>query len=71
MEDKHGLQLQSMREEKEQLRVLVSRQGSVIAALEQQLASATVNSSALQRQQHHLMDTVHGLLALLASATRE
>lgn len=68
MEDQHVLQLRSLRAEKDQLRLLVSKQSSVIDALEKQLASATVNSSTLQRQQHDLMDTVHGLLAKLATA---
>ncbi|XP_055970010.1 angiopoietin-2 [Sorex fumeus] len=68
MEGQHVLQLRSLREEKDQLQVLLSKQSSVIEALEKQLASATVNSSVLQKQQHHLMDTVHGLLAMLSTA---
>ncbi|XP_066090741.1 angiopoietin-2 isoform X1 [Saccopteryx bilineata] len=68
MEDKHVIQLQSMREEKDQLQVLVSKQHSIIEGLERQLATATVNNSALQKQQHDLMETVHSLLTMISTA---
>ncbi|KAG8512579.1 Angiopoietin-2 [Galemys pyrenaicus] len=67
MEDKHLVQLRSIREEKDQLQVLVSKQSSIIEELERQLLSATANNSALQRQQHDLMETVHGLLTMMSS----
>ncbi|KAM5264586.1 angiopoietin-2 isoform 2-T2 [Ctenodactylus gundi] len=66
MEDKHTVQLQSMKEEKEQLAVLVSKQYSIIEELEKQLATASVNNSALQKQQRDLMETVHGLLTMVS-----
>lgn len=71
MEDKHVVQLQSIREEKDQLQVLVSKQNSVIEELERQLVTATVNNSALQRQQQDLMATVHSLLTTLSAASCE
>lgn len=71
MEDKHIVQLQSIKEEKDQLQVLVSKQSSIIEELEKQLATATVNSSALQKQQRDLMETVHSLLTTLSASGRE
>ncbi|XP_015988860.1 angiopoietin-2 isoform X2 [Rousettus aegyptiacus] len=68
MEDKHIVQLQSIKEEKDQLQVLVSKQSSIIEELEKQLATATVNSSALQKQQRDLMETVHSLLTTLSAS---
>lgn len=67
MEDKHVVQLQSIKEEKDQLQVLVSKQNSIIEELEKQLVTATVNNSALQKQQHDLMETVHNLLTMIAT----
>lgn len=67
MEGKHSVQLRSMREEKDQLQGLVSRQSSVIRELEQQLATAMVNNSALQRQQLDLMEMVHSLLRTVSA----
>ncbi|XP_054557077.1 angiopoietin-2 isoform X2 [Talpa occidentalis] len=67
MEDKHVVQLQSIKEEKDQLQVLVSKQSSVIQELERQLVTATANNSALQRQQHDLMETVRSLLTLMST----
>lgn len=67
MEDKHVVQLQSIKEEKDQLQVLVSKQNSIIEELEKQLVTATVNNSALQKQQHDLMETVHNLLTMVAT----
>ncbi|XP_075779720.1 angiopoietin-2 isoform X4 [Pelodiscus sinensis] len=67
MEDKHTLQLQSIKDEKEQLEILVSRQNSIIEELEKQLATATVNNSVLQKQQHDLMETVHNLLTMIST----
>ncbi|XP_025788837.1 angiopoietin-2 isoform X2 [Puma concolor] len=69
MEDKHIVQLQSIKEEKDQLQVLVSKQNSIIEELEKQLVTATVNSSVLQKQQHDLMETVHNLLTMISSSS--
>ena len=70
MEDKHIVQLQSIKEEKDQLQVLVSKQNSIIEELEKQLVTATVNSSVLQKQQHDLMETVHNLLTMISSSCK-
>uniref|UniRef100_A0A9J8CMS9 Angiopoietin 1 n=1 Tax=Cyprinus carpio carpio TaxID=630221 RepID=A0A9J8CMS9_CYPCA len=64
MEDRHREELEALREEKSSLQALVSRQSSVIRELEAQLSRATGNSTALQRQQQDLMDTVRNLLSL-------
>lgn len=66
MEDKHSVQLQSMKEEKAELQVLVSKQNSIIKELQKQLVTATVNTSALQKQQMDLMETVHNLMTMIA-----
>lgn len=71
MEDKHVVQLQSIKEEKDQLQVLVSKQNSIIEELERQLVTATVNNSALQKQQHDLMETVHSLLTMMSASGRK
>uniref|UniRef100_A0A2K5QGQ9 Angiopoietin 2 n=1 Tax=Cebus imitator TaxID=2715852 RepID=A0A2K5QGQ9_CEBIM len=68
MEDNHIVQLQSMKEEKDQLQVLVSRQNSIIEELEKKLVTATVNNSVLQRQQHHLMETVNNLVTMMSTS---
>uniref|UniRef100_A0A8C5UZW2 Angiopoietin 2 n=1 Tax=Microcebus murinus TaxID=30608 RepID=A0A8C5UZW2_MICMU len=68
MEDKHIVQLQSIKEEKDQLQVLVSKQNSIIEELEKQLVTATVNNSVLQKQQHNLMETVHNLLTMISTS---
>ncbi|XP_067111624.1 angiopoietin-1 [Osmerus mordax] len=64
MESRHREELDVLREEKGSLQVLVGRQSGVIRELETQLSRATGNSSALQRQQQEMMDTVHNLLNL-------
>nr|XP_036851856.1 angiopoietin-2 isoform X5 [Manis javanica] len=68
MEDKHIVQLRSIKEEKDQLQVLVSKQNSIIEELEKQLVVATVNNSVLQKQQHDLMETVHNLLTVISTS---
>ncbi|XP_007946257.1 angiopoietin-2 [Orycteropus afer afer] len=68
MEDKHVVQLQSIKEDKDQLKVLVSKQNSIIEELEKQLVTATTNQSVLQKQQHDLMETVHNLLSLMSTS---
>ncbi|CAJ0967148.1 unnamed protein product [Ranitomeya imitator] len=69
MEDKHSQQLQSMKEEKDKLQVLVLKQNSIIEDLEKQLITASANNSLLQKQQHDLMQTVDNLLTRMAPQT--
>ncbi|XP_030644405.1 angiopoietin-1 [Chanos chanos] len=64
MESRHREELEVLREEKSSLQVLVGRQSAVIRELEAQLGRATGNSTALQRQQQDLMETVHNLINL-------
>uniref|UniRef100_A0A8C2R1J6 Fibrinogen C-terminal domain-containing protein n=1 Tax=Capra hircus TaxID=9925 RepID=A0A8C2R1J6_CAPHI len=55
MEGKHKEELDTLKEEKENLQGLLERQ---------QLNRATTNNSVLQKQQLELMDTVHSLVNL-------
>lgn len=64
MEGKHKEELDTLKEEKENLQGLVSRQTFIIQELEKQLSRATNNNSILQKQQLELMDTVHNLISL-------
>uniref|UniRef100_A0A4W5R6Z5 Angiopoietin-1 n=1 Tax=Hucho hucho TaxID=62062 RepID=A0A4W5R6Z5_9TELE len=64
MESRHREELGTLREEKGSLQALVGKQSGVIHALETQLTRATGNSTAMQRQQQEMMDTVHNLISL-------
>lgn len=64
MEVRHRDELETLKQEKGSLQTLVGRQSGVIRELEAQLSRATGNSTALQRQQQEMMDTVHNLLNL-------
>ncbi|MEJ1289126.1 hypothetical protein NN561_020166 [Cricetulus griseus] len=64
MEGKHKEELDTLKEEKENLQGLVTRQTFIIQELEKQLTRATTNNSVLQKQQLELMDTVHNLVSL-------
>ncbi|XP_041665526.1 angiopoietin-1 isoform X2 [Cheilinus undulatus] len=64
MEMRHREELETLKQEKGSLQVLVGSQSRVISELEDQLSRATGNSTALQRQQQEMMDTVHNLLNL-------
>ncbi|XP_042302171.1 angiopoietin-2 [Sceloporus undulatus] len=67
MEDKHTLQLQSIKDEKDTLQSLVSKQNSIIEELEKQLVTATANNSLLQKQQHDLRETVQNLFSMIST----
>ncbi|KAK1879937.1 Angiopoietin-1, partial [Dissostichus eleginoides] len=64
MEMRHREELDTLKQEKGSLQVLVGRQSGVIGELEAQLNRASGNGTALQRQQQEMMDTVHNLLNL-------
>ncbi|NXO73023.1 ANGP1 protein, partial [Phainopepla nitens] len=64
MEERHKEELATLKEEKENLQSLVTRQSYIIQELEKQLNKATSNNSVLQKQQLELMDTVHTLITL-------
>lgn len=64
MEERHKDELNTLKEEKENLQGLVLRQSYIIQELEKQLNKATNNNSVLQKQQLELMDTVHSLVNL-------
>ncbi|XP_010887248.1 angiopoietin-2a [Esox lucius] len=69
MEEQRQVELKTLKEEKEQLSTLVMRQTAVIEELEQQLLRATSNNSALQRQQHELLETVNNLISTISVPT--
>ncbi|PKK33997.1 angiopoietin 1 [Columba livia] len=64
MEERHKEEMDTLKEEKENLQSLVTRQSNIIQELEKQLNKATSNNSVLQKQQLELMDTVHTLITL-------
>ncbi|XP_068528598.1 angiopoietin-1 isoform X1 [Anas acuta] len=64
MEERHKEELDTLKEEKENLQNLITRQSYIIQELEKQLNKATTNNSVLQKQQIELMDTVHTLITL-------
>ncbi|XP_056439374.1 angiopoietin-1 [Gadus chalcogrammus] len=69
MEVRHQDELERLRLEKGSLQSLVGRQTGVIKELETQLNRATGNSTALQRQQQEMMDTVTNLISLCSKDT--
>uniref|UniRef100_A0A8D0FB38 Angiopoietin 1 n=1 Tax=Strix occidentalis caurina TaxID=311401 RepID=A0A8D0FB38_STROC len=64
MEERHKEELDTLKEEKENLQSLVTRQSYIIQELEKQLNKATSNNSVLQKQQLELMDMVRTLTTL-------
>ncbi|KAJ8250428.1 hypothetical protein COCON_G00223500 [Conger conger] len=68
MEENRQAELKLLKEERTQLQELVLRQTGVIKELEQRLTSASSNNSALQRQQHHLLETVNSLISTITDA---
>ncbi|XP_069741342.1 angiopoietin-2a isoform X2 [Narcine bancroftii] len=66
IEDKHVVELESLKQEKEQLQNLVTRQNSIIDELEKQLNTATMNNTVLQKQQFDLMEKVNNLVNLVS-----
>ncbi|KAJ8359897.1 hypothetical protein SKAU_G00164220 [Synaphobranchus kaupii] len=69
MEEHRQVELKSLKEDRAQLQELVLRQTAIIKELEQQLTSASSNNSALQRQQHHLLETVNSLISTITVPT--
>ncbi|XP_043535231.1 angiopoietin-2-like isoform X2 [Chiloscyllium plagiosum] len=66
MEEKHAAELETLKQEKQQLQELVTRQNSIIEELEKQLVTATLNNTVIQKQQLNLMETVHNLINLVS-----
>lgn len=62
MEEQRQVELKMLRDEKEQLQLLILRQTSIIGELEQQLLKVSSNNTVLQRQQQELLDTVNNLI---------
>ena len=69
MEEQRLVELKTLREEKEQLQMLIQRQTSIIEDLEQQLLRASSNNSALQRQQQELLEKVNNLINTISVPT--
>uniref|UniRef100_A0A7N8XB44 Angiopoietin 4 n=1 Tax=Mastacembelus armatus TaxID=205130 RepID=A0A7N8XB44_9TELE len=69
LESQQRGELEDMREEKNRLQSVIRTQMAAIESLEKQLRVASSNNSALQRQQAQLMESVHTLINMVASAT--
>ncbi|KAM4699312.1 angiopoietin-2-like [Discoglossus pictus] len=66
MEGKHREEIQGIRAEKLQVDELLSKQSAIIGELGQQLSTATLNNSMLQRQQAFIMETVGQLVNMVS-----
>uniref|UniRef100_A0A3Q3XDA7 Fibrinogen C-terminal domain-containing protein n=1 Tax=Mola mola TaxID=94237 RepID=A0A3Q3XDA7_MOLML len=66
MESQQRVELEDMKEEKNQL-----TQMAAIESLERQLRVASSNNTALQRQQAQLMESVHTLIHMVATTTEQ
>ncbi|XP_069771507.1 angiopoietin-1-like [Narcine bancroftii] len=66
MEGEHRDAMESLKQERGNLRELVLRQSHLINALETQLGWATTNNTSLQKQQRQLDETLHKLLQLVS-----
>ncbi|KAM4549696.1 angiopoietin-2b [Fundulus diaphanus] len=62
LEARYGKELQDLQGEKQQLQDVLARQSHLVSQLQGELGSSTLNSTALQRQQARLTDTVEQLL---------
>ncbi|XP_045885473.1 angiopoietin-1 isoform X3 [Micropterus dolomieu] len=69
LESQQKGELKDMREEKNRLQSVIRTQMTAIESLERQLRVASSNNTALQRQQAHLMDSVHTLINMVATTT--
>ncbi|XP_072107225.1 angiopoietin-2a isoform X2 [Mobula birostris] len=69
IEDKHAAELESLKEDKEQLQELVTRQNATIEQLEKRLNIATTNNTILQKQQLDLMETVTKLFSMVSPSS--
>lgn len=71
LETQQQAQLASLRQEKERLGSLLSRQNGALAGLARSLRAARSNSSLLQRQQDRLLESMKRLLRTAARGPRE
>ncbi|CAK6447524.1 unnamed protein product [Pipistrellus nathusii] len=71
LETQQQAQLASLRQEKERLGSLLSRQNGALAGLARNLRAARSNSSLLQRQQDRLLESMKRLLRTVALGPRE
>ncbi|KAK1337352.1 hypothetical protein QTO34_001978 [Cnephaeus nilssonii] len=71
LETQQQAQLASLRQEKERLGSLLSRQNGALASLARSLRAARSNSSLLQRQQDRLLESMKRLLRTVAQGPRE
>uniref|UniRef100_UPI0037E8F27F angiopoietin-4 n=1 Tax=Semicossyphus pulcher TaxID=241346 RepID=UPI0037E8F27F len=67
LESQQRGELEDMREEKNRLQSVVRTQMAAIESLERQLRVASSNNTALQRQQHQLMESVHTLINMVST----
>ncbi|XP_059561771.1 angiopoietin-4 isoform X2 [Myotis daubentonii] len=71
LETQQQAQLAGLRQEKERLGSLLSRQNGALAGLARSLRAARSNSSLLQRQQDRLLESMKRLLRTVAQGPRE
>ncbi|XP_028285452.1 angiopoietin-4 [Parambassis ranga] len=69
LESQQKGELEDMKEEKNRLQSVIRTQMAAIESLEKQLRVASSNSTALQRQQAQLMESVHTLINMVATTT--
>lgn len=70
MESRHEEELQGLKAKKLEMQGLLSQQAQLVWELQQHLASASANTTVLQRQQASLVETVHQLLGLVSQCNR-
>uniref|UniRef100_A0A8D0G742 Fibrinogen C-terminal domain-containing protein n=1 Tax=Sphenodon punctatus TaxID=8508 RepID=A0A8D0G742_SPHPU len=66
LEGKREEELHGIKAEKLEMQQLLSQQNELIGELEQRLSTASLNNTALQKQQASLMETVHQLMGLMS-----
>uniref|UniRef100_UPI0037E994C3 angiopoietin-2a n=1 Tax=Semicossyphus pulcher TaxID=241346 RepID=UPI0037E994C3 len=69
MEEQRQVELKMLREEKEQLQILIVKQTAIIGQLEQQLLKVSSNNTVLQHQQQELLDTVNNLIHTISAGS--
>lgn len=69
MEEQKQMDLKTLRDQKEQLEILILRQTAIIGEMEEQLIRVSSNNTVLQQQQQELLDTVNGLIQTISAAS--
>lgn len=67
MEEQKQVDLKTLREQKQQLEILILTQTAIIGKMEEQLIRVSSNNTVLQQQQQELLDTVNGLIQKISA----